>query len=341
MSDNQKFETMIKKEKRKKWLKIIGLSSAVTVLVGGGLVLGTYVVRNQMMAKQAQREVTQFNISDLIFSPNIVSTSQYYTLTATTRATLVSEREKNVDGYPVAYPEKTVTFNLHGQESAIEASPNMRQKPHSNQYIATNHQTQQKEPLFFNVAYPKWYNQQKTHAKRVPPIEPTHEAASLSQMPNTLGEVAITFDKRYNYTEILNMLPKNVMINYYWLGNHSSRLDSTSTAGRYIGLNANVDGNGELVDKENGPLDANQYVGYQGLKKALSVASNLSMLDNDISLIKDAKKQLAANLKNSEFAGVIVTGRTENLAKLDQMPYVYATNVGVTTPIMPYLEPLK
>ena len=65
------------------------------------------------------------------------------------------------------------------------------------------------------------------------------------------------------------------------------------------------------------------------------------MLDNDISLIKDAKKQLAANLKNSEFAGVIVTGRTENLAKLDQMPYVYATNVGVTTPIMPYLEPLK
>ncbi|SPJ44007.1 hypothetical protein LAA29_70088 [Leuconostoc carnosum] len=34
-------------------------------------------------------------------------------------------------------------------------------------------------------------------------------------MNNTLGEVAITFDKRYTYDDIRTMLPNNVMINYY------------------------------------------------------------------------------------------------------------------------------
>ena len=50
---------------------------------------------------------------------------------------------------------------------------------------------------------------------------------------------------------------------------------------------------------------------------------------------------MSKNLKTAKFAGVIVTGRTQNLAKLDNQKYTFATNVGVTTPIMPYQAPIK
>ena len=341
MRDHQNFETIIKNEKRKKWLKMIGTSSLVTVVVGVSLAFGVYTTLTHRMEKQAQQAVRQFNISDFIFSPNVKATTQHYTLTSATRATLTSEREKNIDGYHVAYPARQATFSLAGQVGANTVSYNMWQKPHSHQMIVTNRETQQKEPIFFNVAYPKWYQAQKNRSKFSVPMAPTHEAKGLSQLPNNLGEVALTFDKRYTYREILNMLPSNVMINYYWLGYHASNVASDQTGMPYIGLNANGDGRGELIDKTNNRLDDNQYVGYQGLKKALNQAEKMPMLSSDIPLIKDAKQQLAPDLQQAQFAGVIVTGRTENLAALDQLPAVCATNVGVTTPIMPYLEPLK
>ncbi|WP_220740940.1 anti sigma factor C-terminal domain-containing protein [Leuconostoc miyukkimchii] len=342
MSDNQNFEKIIKKEKRKKWIKTALISGMMTVLIGGSVTLLTRNIIGKQMQKQADQQIEQFNIEDLIYSPNIISTSQHYSLTAMTRSTLSSDREKNVDGYHVAYPEKSVSFNLSGREGGNDISPNIYTSENTKNVniMATNRKTQQKEPIFFNRAYPKWYDKQQKKSKLLTPIKPTHEASTLNDLPNTLGEIAITFDKRYKYDDILKMIPKNVMINYYWLGLHTPRLDTLSGIDAYIGLNAKDDGSGELVDKFSDELDSNQYVGYQGLKKALQSETNKGVI-NDIDVAKDAQKQLAPTLKTAKFAGVIVTGRTENLAKLDNLSYVYATNVGVTTPIMPYQKPIK
>ena len=118
MRDHQNFETIIKNEKRKKWLKMIGTSSIVTVVVGVSLAFGVYTTLTHRMEKQAQQAVRQFNISDFIFSPNVKATTQHYTLTSATRATLTSEREKNIDGYHLVFlglsPEEKLSQNNGG-----------------------------------------------------------------------------------------------------------------------------------------------------------------------------------------------------------------------------------
>ena len=43
----------------------------------------------------------------------------------------------------------------------------------------------------------------------------------------------------------------------------------------------------------------------------------------------------------AKYSGIIVSGRTENLATLDDEPYVYTTNVGLQAEILPYIEPTK
>ncbi|MGY3742692.1 anti sigma factor C-terminal domain-containing protein [Leuconostoc inhae] len=338
MSDNVNFEKIIKTEKRKKWLKTIAVASAVTVIVGGSLFYAVHKQLGRQMVKQAAKQQRQFNIDDLIASPNIVSTSQYFSMTKTTQSTLKSDREKNIDGYRVAYPEKNVTFNTHGIESASAQAPNMYNKnPATKEVIARNRQSQQKEPLFFNVKYERAYQAAKDKKALLEPSISTHEAETLSQLSNTLGEVAITFDKRYSYDDIRQMIPENVMINYYWLGIHSDKLDTMSAAGSYIGLNASDDGTGKLTE---GKAEKNEFLGYQGLKSALKQQSGQQTVNN-VDIAKDGQKQVSKNLKTAKFAGVIVTGRTQNLAKLDNQKYTFATNVGVTTPIMPYQEPIK
>ena len=341
MSDNVNFEKIIKTEKRKKWLKTIAVSGAATVIIGGSVF---YAIHNQLgiqMAKQASKQQRQFNIDDLISSPNIISTSQYFSTTKTTQGTLKSDREKNIDGYRVAYPEKNVTFNTHGIESASAQTPNIYNKnPATKEIIATNRQSQQKEPLFFNVKYEHAYQSEKDKKELLAPSIPTHEAKTLSQLPNALGEVAITFDKRYSYDDIRQMMPENVMINYYWLGIHSDKLDTMSVAGSYTGLNASDDGTGKLTEGAEVKAGKNDFSGYQGLKSALKQQSGQRTVNN-VDIAKDGQRQVSKNLKTAKFAGVIVTGRTQNLARLDSQKYTFATNVGVTTPIMPYQAPIK
>lgn len=339
MSDNINFEKIVKIEKRKKMLKTIAIACAATLVVGGGGAYATHQFVGHKMQKEAEKQQRQFNIEDLIYSPNMISTSQYFSVTRATQSTLKSDREKNIDGYRVSYPEKSISFNMHGIESASSQTPNVVSKNGSSkEVIATNRQSQQKEPLFFNVKYAHAYQSAKDQKSMLAPSKPTHEAETLDHLSNSLSEVAITFDKRYSYDDIRQMIPDNVMINYYWLGIKSDKLDATHAP--YIGLNASEDGTGKLTEGTEIKASQNEFFGYQGLKQVLKDQSGRQVIDN-IDIAKDGQKLIAKDLKSATFAGVIVTGRTQNLAKLDSQHYTFATNVGVTTPIMPYQEPIK
>ena len=64
---------------------------------------------------------------------------------------------------------------------------------------------------------------------------------------------------------------------------------------------------------------------------------------NGLDIYQDALKQIEKypTLKTAKFSGIIVSGRTENLATLDDESYVYTTNVGLQAEILPYIEPTK
>ncbi|MCX2666805.1 anti sigma factor C-terminal domain-containing protein [Leuconostoc mesenteroides] len=335
MNDNQTFEKLIKKTKTKNTLKGILISSLSTIIVFLIILVGANLFVSNTMSKQLQLQNQKLNIENIAFSPNIFTTRQHTTAIAWTKSTITETRIKNIDGYHIYYPEKTLQFGLSGTQTfsrddvdVYKANPSI---------IAKNTKTQEKEPIFFSRSAKSIYKNSKKPTLYTPP---THEAKTLSTMKNTLAEVALTFDKPYSYSEIKKMIPDNVMINYYWVGFGKSNTSTIASAGNYIGLNASDDGKGSLQE---GSTKNNTYTGYRGLKQALtdSISLQLASHISDKNYISSIKSQLSSNLSTAKFSGVIVTGKTDNLQSLDDLNFVFASNVGLTTPIVPYETPLK
>lgn len=335
MNDNQAFEKLIKKTKKRNTLKGILTSALSTIIVLLIILVGANLFVANTMNKQLELQDQKLNIENIAFSPNIFTTGQHTTSTAWTKSTTTETRIKNIDGYHIYYPEKTVQIGLSGTRNFSHDSIDVYNAKPS--IIAKNTKTQEKEPIFFNRSATSIYKNSKKITLYTPP---THEAKTLSTMKNTLAEVALTFDKPYSYSEIKKMIPDNVMINYYWLGFGNNNTSTIERVGNYIGLNASDDGQGSLQE---GNTKNNTYTGYKGLKQALTDAISLPLESHisDKSYISSIKSQLSSNLSTAKFSGVIVTGKTDNLQSLDDLNFVFASNVGLTTPIVPYETPLK
>ncbi|GFH43482.1 hypothetical protein Hs30E_20780 [Lactococcus hodotermopsidis] len=197
---------------------------------------------------------------------------------------------------------------------------------------AFNRGNGQKVPMFFNPISKKRDEELETKV--------THEAKTLTALENHVAEVAVSFDEPLTYAEIQEKIPKDLLINWYWIGTDSDLLDALDLLDHTIGINA--DENGKLTAS----LKAEEWVSYDysSFVSAVKQATKTQgAIIGSVDIYKDARKQVEKypTLKTAKFAGVIVSGRTENLAKLDEESYVYATNVGLETEILPYLMPTK
>ncbi|QEA58910.1 anti-sigma factor [Leuconostoc koreense] len=335
MNDNQTFEQLIKKTKKRNILKGILISSLSTITVFFIILVGANLFVAHTMNRQLELQNQKLTIENIAFSPNIFTNNQHTTSNAWTKSTITETRFKNIDGYHIYYPEKTVQIGLFGTQNLSHNNIDVYNDTPS--IIAKNSKTQEKEPMFFSRSAKSIHKNSKKISLYT---SPTHEAKTLSTMKNTLAEVALTFDKPYSYSEIKKMLPDNVMINYYWVGFGNSNTSTIASAGNYIGLNASDDGKGSLQE---GSTKNNTYTGYKGLKQALTDSISLPLASHisDKSYITSIKSQLSSNLSTAKFNGVIVTGRTEHLQNLDNLNFIFASNVGLTTAIVPYETPLK
>ena len=146
------------------------------------------------------------------------------------------------------------------------------------------------------------------------------------------------------YDEIQAKIPENVLINWYWLGMASDQLSATETVGKVIGINADEAGklsSEPLKSKTSSAWWSPNYPSFLAAVK--TAAEKRSYTVNGLDIYQDALKQIEKypTLKTAKFSGIIVSGRTENLATLDDEPYVYTTNVGLQAEILPYIEPTK
>ena len=333
MKLNENFDQLIKKEKRKKLLKTIAIS-VVTTLV---LLLVGYTLVNKRMAVQYKKAQEMANITDMIESPNLVSRSQYLSVSGRVTSQLKSERFKNIDGYLVAATPLEINFSLFGigygsGQNAPLTVPITKTK----EIGAFSRENGEKLPMFFNPQHKQKSTEQEA--------KPTHEAKTLSGLNNHVAEVAVSFKEPMTYAEIQAKLPNDLLINWYWLGMASNQLPTTEMIGKVIGINA--DETGKLSDE---PLES-QTSGawwspnYPSFVAAVKTAAKTRGYNvGGIDIYQDALKQVEKypTLKSAKFSGIIVSGRTENLAKLDDAPYVYATNVGLQAEILPYIEPTK
>lgn len=333
MKLNENFDQLIKKEKRKKLLKTIAISLVTTLVL---LFIG-FTVINKRMETQFKKAQEMANITDMIESPNLVSRSQYLSVSGRVTSQLKSERFKNIDGYMVAATPLEINFSLFGigygsGQNAPLTVPITKTK----EIGAFSRENGEKLPLFFNPKH------KQTESE--PDVKTTHEAKTLSGFTNHVAEVAVSFKEPMTYAEIQAKIPKNLLINWYWLGMASDQLSATQTVGKVIGINADEAGqlsSEPLKSKTSGAWWSPNYPSFVAAVKTAAKTRGYTM--NGLDIYQDALKQVEKypTLKSAKFAGIIVSGRTENLAKLDDEAYVYATNVGLQAEILPYIEPTK
>ena len=333
MKLNENFDQLIKKEKRKRLLKTIAISFVTTVVL---LFIG-FTLINKRMEMQYKKAQEMANITDMIESPNLVSQSQYLSTSGRVTSQLKSERFKNIDGYMVAATPLEINFSLFG--IGYDSGKNLSLTvpiTKTKEIGAFSRENGEKLPLFFNPKHKESETQQEAKA--------THEARTLSGFKNHVAEVAISFKEPMTYAEIQAKIPENVLINWYWLGMASDQLSATETVGKVIGINADEAGklsSEPLKSKTSSAWWSPNYPSFVAAVK--TAAEKRGYTVNGLDIYQDALKQIEKypTLKTAKFSGIIVSGRTENLATLDDEPYVYTTNVGLQAEILPYIEPTK
>lgn len=333
MKLNENFDQLIKKEKRKRLLKTIAISFVTTVVL---LFIG-FTLINKRMEMQYKKAQEMANITDMIESPNLVSQSQYLSTSGRVTSQLKSERFKNIDGYMVAATPLEINFSLFGIGYGSGKNSSLTVPITKTKEIgAFSRENGEKLPLFFNPKHKESETQQEAKA--------THEARTLSGFKNHVAEVAISFKEPMTYAEIQAKIPENVLINWYWLGMASDQLSATETVGKVIGINADEAGKLSSEPLKSKTSSAWWSPNYPSFVAALKTAAEKrGYTVNGLDIYQDALKQIEKypTLKTAKFSGIIVSGRTENLATLDDEPYVYTTNVGLQAEILPYIEPTK
>lgn len=315
---DKQFKKLARKTKWKRWL----FTTLISLIVSLFVVFGAYKTTQFFAKKNYLRLDQQFEILADIASPNTHSDSRYISSSDVLGGTLVSDRYKNIDGYQIPWGQKKgsydwVTYSADsGTDAVVDISRNQQTVGYRNK--ATRH----KIPVFFNPNVKDSL------------IPATNEAQHLKEMPNHLAEVGISFDKPYTYQEIQKMIPKNLLINWYWIGTNANF--DTTVLSSYLGINGS-EKNGSLTKRDYSHFikqlsKANKQMGYQ--------------LNNDnvsYSLYEDgvAVTEESSTLETAKFSGIILSGKTENFKTLENKPWIYASSVGIVIEKVPYIEPTK
>ena len=315
------FKHFVKRTKIRKLLTVIWSTIGVLVLIFTGVMW----LNSRQMSYLYQKTSNRANNYLEIQAPNISNNNAMINNYGTFSSNLHMDTYKNIDGYHVTWQDFDFGFGTFGAPQS------------GNQYYMSA------SPVTVNNGYYTQKNNQKIAAffnrkanfksKNYMGLQPTHEASKLPAAKNQLAEVAVTFQEPLTYAQIQKLVPKNLLINWYWLGINQPKLSGADYSTQYYGLGAD----------DAGKLSATWYKAFvKGLNSSLA-EENSGGYYNGFDPLRDARRQAKKypTLATAKFAGVILTGRTQNFANLDKEKWVFATNTGLMTPIRPDVPPTK
>ncbi|GAB2028212.1 anti sigma factor C-terminal domain-containing protein [Lactovum odontotermitis] len=319
---NTNFKQLARRTKTKRWALTAWIAGAVVVLLAGAAL----TINAQWMEKAFLKSSKQAQTFLTIQSPNVRNNNLVISAYGAFSSNLHADTFKNIDGYRVDWQDFDWHIGTLGSSNDGYHYQSVSPVFQNNGYYTQG--TNQKIASFF-------LSKADYQSKAFYGLKPTHEAQTLSKLPNHLSEVALTFDKPYTYAEIQKMIPLNLMLNWYWLG-VSDPSNIKASVGTYYGLASDTDENGNPTGKL--ATDSYDKIFVPQVKSQDDRSST-----NDFYPGEDAKKMVKKypTLEKAKFSGVILTGRTENLAVLDKQSWAFATNVGVSTEILPYQTPVK
>ncbi|WP_457775351.1 sigma factor regulator N-terminal domain-containing protein [Streptococcus uberis] len=304
MKSNDPLALLAKKRRRKTFLMTIVFSLLTTLL----LFALCFKLLSNMTAKNGQKVYNDYQQLAEIAYPNISYNSLYYFPTGQFSGKVHADRFKDLDGIPVAYSPFEANYSLTGAFNAGASDVFSKNK------LLYDRGNLQKIPQFYNTKVKFSKNDVKT--------SPSQDLKYLNQLNDKVIEVAITFDKPYTYKEIKTMLPKNLKQNWLWIGTYTT-LDTSQWPNQFGTDTENIHSaiNTMFNVSKNSP-----HVGINNV----NIYSDLDNYLKDNKHIKDVD-QLS-------FAGIILTGKSENFNSLKGKKWIYGSSLGASIDYQPYYQ---
>ncbi|MBY5035218.1 anti-sigma factor C-terminal domain-containing protein [Streptococcus gallolyticus] len=345
------FEFVTKKRKRRnRWMTV-----SLSVLAISGLYIGARMITGKVISNQAWKVVHEVELVESVAFPNIKA----YTWSANGgdmfNGGIKGRQAKDIYGIPVDYGEYKTDFNILSIRwgKLFESTTGKQTEAGATINIENN----QKVSHFYNVKLTA--GQPGTQGGKS--SEPTNEIKYTKDMKNQLVEVAITFDKPYSLKELQTMIPKNLKTNWYWIGTYSKGDPSWWEPSNLYGTSPENLTRKEFVHKKEAEEAVAKLKEGEKLDKRLSemkdvdgflanlkkyMESDRSSTYNGFKTQDDIKVYLKKfgnldlskkeELDKLEFAGIILTGKSEDFAKLENQSWIYASSIGASIPNQPY-----
>lgn len=304
MKSNDPLALLAKKRRRKTFLMTIVFSLLTTLL----LFALCFKLLNNMTAKNGQKVYNDYQQLAEIAYPNISYNSLYYFPTGQFSGKVHADRFKDLDGIPVAYSPFEANYSLTGAFNAGASDVFSKNK------LLYDRGNLQKIPQFYNTKVKFSKNDVKT--------SPSQDLKYLNQLEDKVIEVAITFDKPYTYKEIKTMLPKNLKQNWLWIGTYTT-LDTSQWPNQF-GTDT-----GNIHSAINTMFNVSKNSPHIGINN-VNIYSDLDNYLKDNKHIKDVD-QLS-------FAGIILTGKSENFNSLKGEKWIYGSSLGASIDYQSYYQ---
>lgn len=304
MKSNDPLALLAKKRRRKTFLMTIVFSLLATLL----LFALCFKLLSNMTAKNGQKVYNDYQQLAEIAYPNISYNSLYYFPTGQFSGKVHADRFKDLDGIPVAYSPFEANYSLTGAFNAGASDVFSKNK------LLYDRGNLQKIPQFYNTKVKFSKNDVKT--------SPSQDLKYLNQLNDKVIEVAITFDKPYTYKEIKTMLPKNLKQNWLWIGTYTT-LDTSQWPNQFGTDTENI---------------------YSAINTMFNVSKNSPHVGiNNVNIYSDLDNYLKDNkhikdVDQLSFAGIILTGKSENFNSLKGKKWIYGSSLGASIDYQPYYQ---
>lgn len=328
------FEQIAKKNKRQTLILITGVSVLMTLVL--------LFLAHRLLTRKTEQSLEEtrayYDRMHKIAYPNIGYKYGVFEKTSEFSGYYHMDRVKTIAGLQVAYEDIDAPYGVLKRRSYLNSRGNIDMTP--GQTAAYTLGSGHKSPMFYNPAYD--YGQESGFNK----IK-TQDIALLPQMKGYAVEMAVTFDKPYNLTEIEEKIPDNLQVAWYWIGARTDQYDTAMLSpDEQLGFALDpylVRDGKKVADKD---MQEVWQMSYQAFTEHLTYAIEEDWLQLTYSsskgeiynLEKDAKAYLKANptVETAKFSGVILTGRAEDFSGLEGQDWIFASNIGEDILIKPY-----
>ncbi|MCU9534303.1 anti-sigma factor [Streptococcus sp. CSL10205-OR2] len=321
------FEKIAQKNKRKQLIKTVTASVLIVFVL---LFLG-YKGLNELTKKHGEEIKDRYLLLSEIAYPNISYSNWHFYATSQFTGIFESHRYKNIDGIEVPFEPYQGYYSLNGNRDVDNGEYLLEGDDGQSSYTHASHY---KFPHFYNVNFN--YNENSYN-------QLTQDITFVPDLKGQAVEIAVTFDKPYTLDEIRNMIPDNLMINWYWIGTTSDFDTVDFYPSDLYGMKLYEDPNrsSDGVD-----FDSNYDVFIKNLQSALDnqwIESSYGWENGQFEIKEDVLSFINNNpdSKSAKFSGVILTGQAENFEALKNKEWIYASNIGQTVEIRPYHQLTK